>query len=65
MADGKVYTSEQAVKDLEKIIAQETSGVAGAIPEQDDNDLARAFVQIINSEARHEPGFFRRLSDIK
>lgn len=42
-----------AVEDLEKIIAQETSGISGAIPEQDDRDLAVLFVEMINHEGRH------------
>ncbi len=42
-----------ALEDLEKIIAQETSGLVDAIPEQDDRDLAVLFVEIINHDARH------------
>lgn len=38
----------RGVYDLAKIIAQETSGITGAIPEQDDYDLAREFVKQIN-----------------
>lgn len=41
-----------AIEDLEKIIASETSGLAEAIPEQDDRDLACLFVKIINHDAR-------------
>lgn len=47
------YTSEEATQDLAVLIAQETSGLYGAIPEQDDLDLARIFVKIINGDARH------------
>lgn len=38
----------RGVYDLAKIIAQETSGVTGTIPEQADYDLAREFVKQIN-----------------
>jgi hypothetical protein len=37
----------RGVYDLAKIIAQETSGITGAIPEQDDYNLAREFVKKI------------------
>lgn len=43
-----------AREDLAKIIAQETSGLQEALPEQDDYDLADAFIKIINGNARHE-----------
>lgn len=39
--------------DLAKLIACETSGLADAIPEQEDLELAEAFLKIINGEARH------------
>ena len=42
-----------AIRDLERIIAQETCGITGAIPEQEDTDLAVLFVKIINHEARY------------
>lgn len=41
------------LEDLEKIIAQETSGIAGAVPEQEDRDLAKLFIKIINHDARY------------
>lgn len=43
----------KAVSDLEKIIAQETSGMVEAIPEADDRDLAEVFLMMINNDARH------------
>ena len=51
MEDRKEYKT--AVEDLEKIIACETSGLTGSIPEQDDHDLAKVLVTVINHEARH------------
>lgn len=52
MADhNKPYTT--AREDLAKLIAQETSGLEGALPEQDDYDLADSFIKIINGETRH------------
>lgn len=51
MADRKPY--ETAREDMAKVIAQETSGLEEAIPEQDDFDLADIFIQIINGEQRH------------
>lgn len=47
----QLYTN--AVSDLEKIIAQETSGMVGANPEPDDRDLAEVFLMMINNDARH------------
>jgi hypothetical protein len=44
----QLYTT--ALEDLAKIIAQETSGVTGAIPEQEDLDLADKFVKTINAQ---------------
>lgn len=41
------------LEDLEKIIAQETSGIVGAVPEQEDRDLANLFIEIINHDARY------------
>lgn len=40
-------------EDLAKLIACETSGLINAFPEQDDLELAEAFLEIINGEARH------------
>lgn len=40
-----------AREDLAKIIAQETSGVKGAIPESDDYKMAERFINIINGKA--------------
>lgn len=42
-----------ARNDMAEVIAQETSGLVGAIPEQDDYDLADAFIRIINGNKRH------------
>lgn len=39
-----------ARQDLAKIIAQETSGFVGAIPEQEDYELADEFITKINSD---------------
>lgn len=47
----KPYVSVR--EDLAKIIAQETSGLEGALPENDDYDLADSFIKIINGEVRH------------
>lgn len=61
----KPYTS--AREDLAKIIAQETSGVEGAIPEQADFDLADGFIKIINGEVRHNMSrsvFYSLLEDL-
>ena len=42
----------RAREDLALIIAQETCGFVGAIPEGDDYDLADEFVKQINSDER-------------
>lgn len=44
----KVYLTGR--EDLAKVIAQETSGVKGAQPEQDDYDLADFFLATINAQ---------------
>lgn len=46
----KLMPYTNAREDLAQIIAQETAGVTGAIPEQDDYDLASVFINIINSD---------------
>ena len=58
------YTSEEAELDLEKIIAQETSGMKEAIPEQADKELAHLFVQMINSDSRHNRFFFGKVKEV-
>jgi phage tail sheath protein FI len=39
---------QTGVEDMASIIAQETSGVIGAIPEQEDNLLAEKFIKQTN-----------------
>lgn len=39
-------------EDLAKIIAQETSGLVDALPEQADYELADTFIAIINDPDR-------------
>lgn len=53
---GKLMPNENyttAREDMAKLIAQETSGLVGAIAEQDDYELADIFIKIINGEMRH------------
>lgn len=42
------YTT--AREDLAKIIAQETAGFVGALPDRGDYELAEMFIAIINEE---------------
>lgn len=51
---GRAGIYDFAQEDLARIIAQETSGLEGAIPEQDDLNLADLFIKIINGQARYE-----------
>lgn len=54
-----------AEEDFAQIIACETSGLTGSIPESDDVDLARLFITIVNHQARHvigREGFKRRIT---
>lgn len=55
-----------AEEDFAQVIACETSGLTGSLPESDDVDLARLFIKIVNHEARHIMGrdaFQRRIID--
>lgn len=44
----KYYSDDDAKKDFAKIIAQVTSGITGAIPEEEDFDLASGFLVMLN-----------------
>ena len=59
----RVRTSEQTTELLSAIIAEETCGLTGARPEQDDLDLAQLFVKMINSPNRFElnPQFLEKM----
>jgi len=50
----EIYTDEQAVKDLTQIVAETTSGVKDAIPEDDDRVLAEKIVEQINTRYDHD-----------
>src|ERR1051325_6734469 len=50
----EVYTDEQAVKDLTQIVAETTSGMKGAIPEDEDRVLAEQIVEKINTRFDHD-----------
>jgi len=56
-----VYTEEVAEKELENVIAQATCGLHGAFPEQADKELAKIFLDLINSDNRFEAGFMDQL----
>lgn len=45
---------DRGLVDLANVIAQETCGIQGAIPEQEDYDLAQKFLKEINSRYDEE-----------
>lgn len=51
MPDSPIYTDEQLIDDLAKVIAQGISGVVGTVPEPEDVTLARAFAEILNNDS--------------
>ena len=51
MDNQQIYTDEQLVADLSKVIAQGISGVVGAVPDPENVTLARAFAEILNNES--------------
>lgn len=42
------YTDTDCLRDLAKAIAQQTCGMITAMPEQDDFDLAKEFIKVID-----------------
>lgn len=50
MDDAKMYSDEDAKKDLSKIIARIASGIPTAIPEQQDEDLAARVLKFIEHD---------------
>ena len=50
MDDVKMYSDEDAKKDLSKIIARIASGIPTAIPEQLDEDLAARVLKFIEHD---------------
>ena len=51
MDDPQIYSDEQLITDMAKVIAQGVSGIVGAEPDPEDVVLARAFAEILNNDS--------------